>query len=86
MKAHITYIEDETGADTDKVLAYIHPASQDSVNYVLAQSTKDKSNGRSQWVWVRLQNGDLCLAVFPYGDTYLALEADAQYPHKNKKK
>lgn len=56
-------------------LAETTPASQDAVNYVLAQPVDD-DDGRSDWRWVRLVNGDLMLAVFPHGDTYFATEGD----------
>lgn len=57
-------------------IAYIHPASKKSVKKVLAATTKGQ-NGRSNWVWVRLPNGDLILGVFPQGETYEAVELDA---------
>lgn len=59
---------------------YIHPASQESVNLVLSQS-EDDADGRSQFCWVRLPNGDLVLGVFPQGETYFAVEQDASYPY-----
>lgn len=45
----------------------------DAVNEVLSQSPDDP-DGRSQWVWVRLPNGDLILGVLPQGDTYFNVE------------
>lgn len=77
---HVTYIPDhETGEDTDQICAYIHPASQEAVDFVLAAKEGD-THGRSEYVWVRLSNGDLILGVFPRGDTYLGCEEDAIYP------
>ncbi len=56
-------------------VASIRTASPDSVQMVL-DASEDNDNGRSQWVWVRLANGDLCLAIFPQGDTYFETEED----------
>lgn len=75
VKAHITYDDH----DSTRAIAYIHPASQESVDSVL-EASKDDPDGRSNWVWLRLPNDDLILGIFPQGDTYLACELDAQYP------
>lgn len=77
MPAHRT-LDDE---DPTRTLAMIHPASQASVDFVLAQSTEGQ-DGRSPWMWVRLPNGDLILGTFPQGDTYFSVEEDARYPEK----
>ena len=61
-------------------IACIHPASRKSIALVAAQR-EDDPDGRSQFMWVRLSNGDLILGVYPQGDTYLAVERDAQFPH-----
>jgi hypothetical protein len=37
-------------------------------------------DGRSQFVWVRLANGDLILGVYPQGDTYFDTEVDGGRP------
>jgi hypothetical protein len=52
-----------------------YPASPESVGTVLDASVDD-DDGRSQFMWVRLGNGDLILGVFPQGDTYFATEGD----------
>lgn len=57
----------------------VHPASRESVDLVLSRS-EDDPNGRSNWLWVRLPNGDLILGVFPQGDTYEMVERDAFPP------
>lgn len=75
----VVYVEDDNGRKTDQVLAYIHNASEESVKLVLAETDED-DDGRSQWMWVRLQNGDLILGVFPQGDTYCSCEVDAATP------
>lgn len=46
---------------------YVETAPQEAVDFVLAHS-------RSQWVWIRLPDGDLVLATFPQGDDYFATE------------
>ena len=78
IKAEIVYHDD----DQDKTcpLAYVHAAKQDVVDMVLRQP-ENTEDGRSNWVWIRLSNGDLILGVYPCGDTYFACEQDAQYPH-----
>lgn len=50
-------------------LASVLPATKEQVDFVLSQS-EDDEDGRSNWVWVRLANGDLILGVYPQGDTY----------------
>lgn len=77
MKAH--RILDDFGTPDRPTLAWVHPASAKAVRKVLRQSTAT-GHGRSDWVWLRLPNGDLIMGVFPQGDTYLEMEADAQYP------
>jgi hypothetical protein len=59
-------------------IASVHPASPTSVALVLA-ADENSDDGRSNWVWVRLANGDLVLGIYPQGDTYCEVEADAQY-------
>jgi hypothetical protein len=50
-------------------LGRIIPAKPEDVTKVLAAAENDP-DGRSQFVWLRLANGDLMLGVFPQGDTY----------------
>lgn len=49
------------------------PAPQEAVDYVLNQPTQGL-DGRSDWVWIRLPDGDLVLAIYPQGDTYFSTE------------
>lgn len=79
MKPH--YSRDDE--DPKRTIAMIHPASQESVDFILAQD-EDSPDGRSNWVWLRLPNGDLILGVFPQGDAYFAVEEDAAYPSNEK--
>lgn len=62
-----------------RLLASVHPASQAAVETVL-KAPEGTEDGRSEYCWLRLANGDLMLGVFPRGDTYFAVEEDAQYP------
>ena len=74
------YASDEKGHPTDQVICHIHDASRASVDLVLSQDV-DAEDGRSQWLWVRLQNGDLILGCFPMADTYMAVEDDASFSY-----
>lgn len=65
--------------DESRTIAVVHPAAEKSVRYVLRQKI-DSEDGRSNWMWVRLPNGDLILGVYPQGNTYFAMEADAIPP------
>lgn len=52
--------------DTDRVyLGASWPASPNAVETIM---TMDEDNGRSEWRWLRLANGDLMLGVFPQAD------------------
>lgn len=51
----------------------IHTASLEAIRTV-------RDGERSPYHWLRLPNGDLMLGVFPQGDTYEAVQADARYP------
>jgi hypothetical protein len=54
---------------------WLKPASEESVNTVL-NADENSDDGRSEWLWIRLPNGDLILGVVPQGDTYFATELD----------
>jgi len=62
----------------DKTILHVHPASEEAVKTVLAQSA-DGMDGRSNWIWIRLENGDLILGCYPQGETYMAVEEDAVF-------
>lgn len=68
----ILYTEDASGKDTEQVLAYINDAAPEDVMFVLDTAVGD-GDGRTQWKWIRLQNGDLILGCFPSGETYEAV-------------
>lgn len=67
---------DETGA----VIAETFPASQDAVDRLLAAPVD--ADGRSEWTWLRLANGDLMLGLFPAGETYFDLELAVEADYK----
>ena len=80
-KPHIIR-QDVEGEDSDwnkRPIAWVHPASMDAVSRVLAAMEGDE-DGRSEYCWLRLPNGDLMLGVFPRGDIYFDVEIDASYP------
>lgn len=71
--------DDDAFAARPRHLAAIAPASKEMVELVLA-ADEQSHNGRSQFVWVRLANGDLLLGVYPQGETYFETENDANRP------
>lgn len=70
-------LRDESEMFVGPELAWVHPASRVSVDLVLSQDVTEE--GRSEWLWLRLPNGDLMLGVFPRGATYESVEVDASY-------
>lgn len=72
-----TEIEAHQDYELGMPIAYHYPADIDDVVKVMAQSPNDE-NGRSDWRWIRLDNGDLALALFPQGETYMELERTFQ--------
>ena len=73
MTAHHVYDEED-----GLFIASVHPAAQAARLRVL-NADEFSDDGRSNWVWVRLRNGDLILGVFPQGETYEAVEYDSQF-------
>ena len=76
------YAEDESGNPTEQMIAIVATADP-----VIAQKVLDahvdqgnEFNGRSEFKWIRLQNGDLILGVYPRGDTYFETEIDPNRP------
>jgi hypothetical protein len=53
-------------------------ASPEHVLRVIMQN-EDDPDGRSEWLWVTLPNGDVILGTFPQGTTYEASEVDFEY-------
>ena len=73
MDAHVTTLDYDDGMQV-----LIHPATKEAVKTIM-EAPLETGDGRSEWMFLRLPNGDLFLGVFPQGDTYLAVEADAEY-------
>jgi hypothetical protein len=65
---HGIFGEDENGQFTQQI-AWTTPAKQEDVDRLLPMATD--GDGRSEWFWMRLQDGTLLLGVFPQGDTYM---------------
>lgn len=78
--------EINTLKDEHREIAWTTPASREAVDFVLSQQidSSDQHDGRSEWFWLRLANGDLALATFPHGDTYVHVaeggDAEMTYP------
>lgn len=82
MSRELTVDEDpKTGEklETPQIIGWMQEANPDVAKIVLDADTSG-NNGRSCWYWLRLANGDLMLACFPQGDTYIATEADDNRP------
>lgn len=73
----MTRIAEGIRGDNDSGFFAIKNAKPKSVADVLRKRAND-DEGRSQWVWVRLPNGDVMLGVFPQGDTYS--QHEREYP------
>lgn len=56
--------------DDNALIATQKPASAEAVVKVLNTAVGDP-DGRSGFKWLRLVNGDLILAIYPLGDTYM---------------
>lgn len=70
--AHPIYGTDERGnEDRTRQIAYVTPADDKDADWLLSRPRDD--DGRSNFVWIRFGNGDLVLAVYPQGDTYLEI-------------
>lgn len=67
--------DDDEGSPGERVIGVMRPASPESVEAVLSADEND-DDGRSQFFWLRLSNGDLVLATFPQGETYMKTERD----------
>lgn len=51
---------------------YAYEASQEAADLILNAPMDE--DGRSEWLWVVLENGDVLLACFPQGETYERIE------------
>ncbi len=55
--------------NTSDECSIMKPVSDEAVERVLSAHV-DNENGRSEWLWVLLPNGDLILGFLPQGRTY----------------
>jgi hypothetical protein len=56
--------------EENPAIALMEPATPEQVAEMLATPIGE-NEGRSEWVWVRLRDGTLMLAILPLGDTYM---------------
>lgn len=61
--------------DDERVMSF-KPASAEGIRTVI-WADENSDDGRSEWLWVRLPNGDLMLGLFPQGETYMLVEDEA---------
>lgn len=64
--------------DVPKHIIRSKPASEASVETML-NADPTSMDGRSNWLWFRLPNGDLLFGCFPEGDTYFSTEEDHNF-------
>lgn len=64
------HTEDEDG-NPDKQIGWYTSAKPEDVIRLLGSPESDE--GRSEWSWLRLQDGTLMLVIFPQGETYMEL-------------
>ena len=65
VRPHGIFNEDENGKQTVQV-AWVTPAKEADAIELLQMPRHD--DGRSDFFWMRMQNGTLLLGVFPQGD------------------
>tara|TARA_R110000822_G_scaffold174149_1_gene313783 strand:+ start:771 stop:1010 length:240 start_codon:yes stop_codon:yes gene_type:complete len=64
------YVPDlNTYEDTEHVAVTEFPATKEAIEFVLAARVGDP-DGRSEFKFFRLQNGDLIMGCYPCGSTY----------------
>jgi hypothetical protein len=74
----VLYVENENGFPTSTPCATMVDADPEIATKVISAPITD--DGRSNWKWFRLANGDLVLGCFPCGNTYFMTEADPNRP------
>lgn len=77
--ADVNYIEEQLGDGSPVILGWSVEASPASVLQVLG-ADEGTGHGRSKFEWLRLQNGDLILGVWPHGDTYESVSENTDVP------
>jgi hypothetical protein len=76
MKEAEAIVNDTLDLNPPGLIAWACDASHEAVDHVLTRDIGE--DGRSPWIWLRLANGDLALAVFPRGNTYEYVSHDAE--------
>ncbi len=62
-------------AVVDGEIAWFEPASDEAVREIVdADDRLSEGFTRSEWLWIRLANGDLILGVYPQDEAYFAFE------------
>jgi hypothetical protein len=56
--------------DGTEVLRAVRMQASDADVKVMLEAMCQGDDGRSQWCWFRLPNGDLIFGCYPQGDTY----------------
>lgn len=69
VEPHGLYTEDENGNPTNQV-GWIEPAKPEDAAKMLATPMEGDDN-RSEWFWLRMQDGTLIFATYPQGETYM---------------
>lgn len=67
--ARVLYAEDENGQPTTPIACRTPAALIDAARLLAMPATGH--DRRSEFFWLRLQNGDLLLGTYPQGDTYI---------------
>lgn len=62
--------------DDDNIIATAYCASQDKAEMVIRQPVGP--DGRSEWSWFILANGDVILGCFPRGNTFEQISDELQ--------
>ena len=82
MSAHREIFVEPEQIDPERphLLAIEAAADPAIVQMIIDAPVSEGPDGRSDWMWFRLANGDLILGCWPRGDTYEATEADDNRP------
>lgn len=71
---------DQIDPERPHLLAIEATADPKIAQAVIDAAVCDVGDGRSEWKWFRLANGDLILGCWPQGDTYEMTEMDENRP------
>ena len=73
----VSFIADWEGRLSSNYSSNHYPADFSAVDYILAHPI-NTGDGRSEWRWFHLPNGDLVLGFFPQGDACFATETQRE--------